>query len=350
MSPIEVSIIFSGLILLASDSAPRGTHKALLVDDGRRHTAAIYVVEGDCKECIPVLQPYPLKLIWELEGGDPSDIYLRWADGERLPTSSLRKVGRTNDVQGPVAHPVAQDDTADLEWLPSLSKLVSGSRLETRCWSGNLARCGSPMAARVTIPFGELRTCHLAHGQGNKVAEVGFNGPASADKAHGNAFLSSLSIVPPEGHQASEQLIEICRARGREPDCRWLKSSAASKIVLYVVNESGNLWVQGEHEHAAQAGEHEHFSQYYPALRWITSPAGRPLPYLEILSQSMTVSPGLCESFFAQNDALAEAVLQTHPQNTTTTSSADLPSAVATFLKTMNFPHSASECDTTTYP
>lgn len=343
---VTVQLIFTGLVMLASESAPVSKHSVLLVDHG--HYGAVFLVDGDCvpaESCSEVgLANH--RLLWDLETIVPATIEFNGVAHGR----SVRHGGREGHLNGkpvPRPRPASPDDTKDTDWIGQLSELAGDSGLDDPCLEGRLAGCGDGLRARVRIPHGFIETCHLAHElRTNKVPTAEFVGSLREHRALGNAFVARFEIDTPNGE------VELCA--NPNPGCKVLKADAQNSLTLLIRNENSNLGhLPGLGCGGGVALSRSHFRAYYPVLRYSGSPTT--LPYPKLNADAADSHVGSCEGVFSDIDV---AIANWGALNGITLEEKDgvgrrdlnFTPALRAFLCSLNYPHSSSVCDTSTYP
>lgn len=341
---ITVQIVFSGLILLASDQGLFDKHAALVVED-EHHFPAIFLVKGTTTDACASIDGWTGCLIWDFELDPPWEVYFSGLTHQR----SLRMIGRSTDESGaPVMIPLVPKDLRDINWLPQLSVLAGSPGLDDGCMYGDGRQCGGGLAARFLIPFGEIRNCHLAHRhrEPQRVVVATYQPPVpGAMGAMGNAFLAEFE-VPGES-------IELCRKRdvnGSTSQCITIHPSQENgKVIrLFLRNEAGDR-CGGPVDQAVT--RHGHFGHFYPLLR------GNPTGPVPQLSQLFGDSPGAgeCEAELSGGDDVSDQFLSELRQKldkgplTSFRGRSRLFSTLVFHCQRVH-PHSASQCDTSTYP
>lgn len=349
---VTVQIVFSGLIMMASDQPMVGKHSALLVDD--EHFAAVFLLRGTAS-CQPVRHSRGC-LIWELEWGDPWEVYL----GKTTQRSAQRMVGRSEHNGKPVAVPKVPLDVEDTEWMPDLSELVGPYGLDEGCKTGAGVGCGRGVAARFVVPGGRLKTCHLAHlhEQESKVLLAHFPNSSIPPRAISNAFLNTVQLTGDK--------VQLCRKRSSgSPECVEIEPDEGV-VRLLVRNEQGNLCDQVED--AVEYGPHSHFSHFYPMLA--TNEIG-PIPHLNDELAIEGPNEGECEEDLAEGDdivdqqpdfvtalRLAWNAWLAGPRSTdffrdgidSSAEAGGVTLADLIFYCMKSWPHSTAQCDNSTYP
>lgn len=357
---ITVQIVFSGLILLASEQQPpMGKHAALLVDE--EHFGSMFlrsgsVISGDDPDACQRVQHSRGCLLWELEVGGPWEIYFPQVQQR----SALRMVGRSTQNGKPVAVPKVPYDVEDTEWMPSLSKLSGPYGLDEGCYTGAGEGCGGGLAARFVIPGGRIKTCHLAHlpDKESKVLLAFFPQTSIPPRAISNAFINTF--------QVAGDSLKLCRKRtSGSAECVEIKPHDGI-IRLLVRNEQGNLCDQVADE--VKYEPHYHFAHFYPML---TVNNSGPVPELDDQWAVDAVNGGECEEDLAEIDdiekraspAFIAGLKMAWQQQAAALRSADDSREAITFPRngavtladvifycTNSVPHSTSQCDTSTYP
>lgn len=362
MSTITVEVMFSGLILLAGSGPVVGSHAAIVMD-APRHYGTVFVLDKESvtpSECLDI-PGWPGCALWWLSAQFPSDIYF---DGVVQGTSQ-RLVGRHPMPHGQSLMPVLPHDVEDLSWIPSLRELAGGYGLERDCLSGMLSRCGAGPQGRFLIPKGTITNCHLAHREGTSdVVAFGWRGRQTRLQAMGNAFLVRF--------QLPGDRVSLCRrleSVPKQPSCVDLKPWDGA-VRLLVRNDRGSFCDEGSpHDPSV---EHDHFEYLYSPLFGLGIGVGRPIPvrYDEVAVTAPNHYLGECEEVLSDIDRFVEtldrkaliaqwtnflnlaspfSIPPLHGQANTGEVDPIKPGTLLLACP-QSFPHSASKCDTSTYP
>jgi len=369
MTPtLVVRLIFSGLVLLASDEAPEGRHFALLVDDGAHHHSTLLLAEGSCVGCEPSRLEVPIRELWDLENGP----WILSFPGIEVSTSS-----RARDLDPPqtvdLGHfPQDAIQARDTYWIPSLTELAGPeARLDPDCLAGDPSSCGTGLAARVVIPAGEITSCHLAHeSMQPAVARVSLDacsefaapplpvplltavfdpcehcGPLP--RAIAGAFMVELQIPgdPRGGGLLMERRLYGSADPGDRLELRgaWIAPDVR-RLTLVVLNEPPGtaeqdirLAAEVQPPLASNLVAHTHFRAFYDMLDLPVgvTPGDLPIPYTFPGPRRVWADAGTCEPYLE--------CLSRRPSSFVRTSGN--PRARLTSM-----PHSSALCDVASYP
>lgn len=367
--PIILKVIFSGLIAATSHSPSPTPNHALLVDDSQDHRALILLVEGTCDDdscTTSQLLGKGYQIVADLE-----DVKIERVKIVDLPPQTTNVRGGRPSLGGiKTPLPFSEGHVFDASWMVSLQR-ASGGKLLKNCLAEHINQCN--LEAIFELPGGQIRSCHLLHPFASQIAtnsvlsnfSVCAGGCSHESQAITNAFLVERKIAAESATLAiDERRIKINPAR----------VGGERRITLLILNENRQLMERGNILYRllqvkafkallnSPLEPHTHFGMFKAILIGadaISIPD--PTPIFALVPEV-----GECEAYLAALDSVVDtgtAILDNRYRQLEATElvgSDHLKPLLAQDLKwndydwilweLLSMPHSASECDTPTYP